>query len=445
MNTVSKVIISVPRFFLVNRQFLFTTMLFYLFVILFASAFAQAAPTESIIPDLKGIIEEMTTLRPSTVNETIYSDSKASQTLGSSLESAGAEITSTTFNSIEDDGVSDLTLEFTTEGQVFSTVTTPITDDVISTLTPETTTESLIDSTTDGSISTVTPETTTSTPATETEISSITTPTTNDEISTLMPEITTESFLVSTTPNDLTSYGVTTTLTPEIITGSPTTESQITSITTPTTNDEISTLTPETTTESFLVSTTPIESTTDGVTTTLTLETTTAAPTSAFEAIDTTLNPSTIGVISTSTAETPTTEETAVQNNKSTATAHIFHTSQFVLKHETPEYCNWYQITCDNYLNNQSFCRYSLVGDCNNFKAYQIWPIKQLVRQFTYFPYTFNYQYVHKEQRSYGCYLYRVKCEHLQFANVKTEHCNYEYVGECSNCQMIHVINSSFY
>ncbi|CAD6215468.1 GSCOCG00011209001-RA-CDS [Cotesia congregata] len=138
--------ISVPRFFLVNRQLLFATMLFYLFVILFASALVQAAPTELTITDLKGVIEEVTTLRPSTVNETVYLDAKASQALGSPLESA--EITSTTFNSVEDDGVSALTLEFTTEAQVFSTATTPITDDIISTWTRETTTESLIDSTT---------------------------------------------------------------------------------------------------------------------------------------------------------------------------------------------------------------------------------------------------------------------------------------------------------
>ncbi|XP_044593855.1 uncharacterized threonine-rich GPI-anchored glycoprotein PJ4664.02-like isoform X2 [Cotesia glomerata] len=617
MSTVSKVIISVPRFFLVNRQLLFTTMLFYLFVILFASGLAQAAPTESTITDLKGVIEELTTLRPSTVNETVYSDAKASQALGSPLESAGtsrnvsreiitgspeasratnitdtdtiipvdtvtpvaepivstlktnvvgetiistteipqastttssitvvgmadelstgAEITSTMLNSVEDDGVSALTLEFTTEAQVFSTATTPITDDIISTLTRVTTTESFIDSTTlvksatDESTGTVTPEITTSAPTTETEISSTTTPTTNDEISTLTPEITTESFFVLITPNELTSDGINTTLTPEIITDlqtteskisstiaptvnneistltpkiitesffistrsseltkdgitstltpeittesffvskipiesttdsttttlipemitdAPTTETEISITTTPTTNDELSILTPETTTESFFVPTTPIESTTDGITTTLTLETTTDAPTSAFEAINTTLNPSTIGVISASIVETPTTEETAVQTDENTTTAYIFHTSQFVLKHETLEYCNWYQINCNNYLNHQSFCTYLLVGDCNNFKAYQIWPIKQLVRSFTYFPYTFNYQYVYKEQRSYGCNLYRVKCEHYYFVNIKTEHCNHEYVGECSNYQMINVINSSFY
>ncbi|XP_044593856.1 uncharacterized protein PB18E9.04c-like isoform X3 [Cotesia glomerata] len=601
MSTVSKVIISVPRFFLVNRQLLFTTMLFYLFVILFASGLAQAAPTESTITDLKGVIEELTTLRPSTVNETVYSDAKASQALGSPLESA--EITSTMLNSVEDDGVSALTLEFTTEAQVFSTATTPITDDIISTLTRVTTTESFIDSTTlvksatDESTGTVTPEITTSAPTTETEISSTTTPTTNDEISTLTPEITTESFFVLITPNELTSDGINTTLTPEIITDlqtteskisstiaptvnneistltpkiitesffistrsseltkdgitstltpeittesffvskipiesttdsttttlipemitdAPTTETEISITTTPTTNDELSILTPETTTESFFVPTTPneltkdgtsttltpeiitdapttddkistviperttesfiasttpfesitdgvfstltpesfpapitpIESTTDGITTTLTLETTTDAPTSAFEAINTTLNPSTIGVISASIVETPTTEETAVQTDENTTTAYIFHTSQFVLKHETLEYCNWYQINCNNYLNHQSFCTYLLVGDCNNFKAYQIWPIKQLVRSFTYFPYTFNYQYVYKEQRSYGCNLYRVKCEHYYFVNIKTEHCNHEYVGECSNYQMINVINSSFY
>ncbi|XP_044587085.1 uncharacterized protein PB18E9.04c-like [Cotesia glomerata] len=554
-------------------------MLFYLFVILFASALVQAAPTESTITDLKGVIEEMTTLRPSTVNETTSiksTDGSISTVTPETTKNSPIteiKISSTTTPTTNDE-ISTLTPETTTESFFVSTTPNELTkDSTTTTLTPKITTESFIasttpiESTTDSTTTTLIPEMITDAPSTETEISITTTPSTNDEISTLTPETTTKSFFVSTTPNELTKDSTTTTLTPkittesfiasttpiesttdnsatttlipEMITDAPTTETEISITITPTTNDEISTLTPETTTESFFVSTTPIESTTDSTTTTFIpemitdtpttetkisittisskndeissltpettaesffvsttpneliedsttttltpeittesfiasttpfesitdgvfstltpesfpalttpIESTTGAPISAFEAINTTLNPATIGVISTSTAETPTTEETAEQNNQSTDTAHIFHTSQFVLKHETPEYCNWYQINCHNRLNNQSLCTYSLVGDCNNFKAYQILPIKQLIRPFIYIPYTFNYQYVHKEQRSYGCNLYRVKCQHYYFINVTTEHCYHEYVSECSNYRMIHVINSSFY
>ncbi|XP_074100149.1 uncharacterized protein LOC141528148 isoform X2 [Cotesia typhae] len=497
-------------------------MLFYLFVILFASALAQAAPTESAITDLKGVIEKVTTLRPLTVNETVYSDAKAFQALGSPLESVGTsrnvsrEIIPGSLEASRATNITD------TDTIILVDTVTPIGEPIVSALKTNAVGETIINTTeipqastttSNGITTTLRPKIITDLPTTESQMSSTIARTVNKEISTLTSKITTESFIVSTTPIEFTAHNVTTTLMPEMITDAPITETEISITTTPTTNDELSIFTPETTIKSFFMSTTPneltkdntnttitpeiitdaptvddkigivipeittesfialktpfesitdgvfstltpesfpalttpIESTTNGIATTLKFETTTGAPTLAFEAINTTLNPATIGVISTSSLETPITEETAVQNDENTTTACIFYTSQFILKDETPEYCYCYQINCKNYLNHQSFCTYSLVGECNNFKAYQIGPIEQLVRSFTYFPYTFNYQYIYKEQRSYGCNLYRVKCEHHCFVNIKTEHCNYEYVGKCSNYQMIHVINSSFY
>ncbi|XP_008545779.1 mucin-2 [Microplitis demolitor] len=360
-----------------------------------------------------------------------------------------AQTVSTTEQSTTDTKTSTLISEFTTEtptteAQIDFSTPKSITDDVVSRSTTESITEkptreiqtvsTTQQSTTEIITSTFSSELTTDSPTTESQIDFSTSKSTTDDVVTRLTtesvteKPTTEIQTVYTTQQSTTDNVVTrsttesttdiktSTVISEITTETPTTEAQTSFTSEPTTNIKTTSFTPEITTEIPKTLTTQPEATTNAIPTELTLA-------EIFIKILQALSQSATSQSSkTSEASTPPTF---------TYTPYNF---QFVLKSRTTNSCNWYQVRCTNYspFDNNNYCTYTLIGDCNEYKPYQILAAHQIVQP-SYYSYLFNYQYIYQQQTYHQCNLYQVRCVFYSLIFDQFDYCNNEYLGSCSS------------